>query len=357
LLWAGGVAVFVALSCGEPLGPLSNSWQKVAIFEEGRGLVVEGVAVADGKVYVAAMRGGPPPELVVFVYGEGNIEVDWVLPDAGYDGCMGGIEAWRDVIWAGGTFTVGDEPLKYVPFLIRNDGSGWNSVELGAYPGFGGVGRIYPISHDVCWLLTNETRPEPLYGSLTLYDRGTLRKFPQFPYVTAAYDAAAGALYVIPARETGPVEVAITVDRGKTWVYEKARLESFPGADPARGLILHTAVYGGELFFVVTWETAWPKGTAIYRRTGAPGAGQYEIVFFSNLGPYFRTLDDLTADGTRLMGVGVDTCLIYDGERWQMERPPYKLVSFNALGAAPVGFYATARNDETNGPLELLFHP
>jgi hypothetical protein len=166
--------------------------------------------------------------------------------------------------------------------------------------------------------------------------------------VTGAYDADAKIFYAIPRKKGYEVEVAITADRGSSWVYEKAVLECIPGAGLENAVIFPATVYRGDLYFVT--------GTAIYKRTGAPGAGQYELVFFSNLGPYFRFVDDLAADGMRLMGTGVDTCLIYDGERWQMERLPYEHTSFNGLGAAPTGFYATARTENTD-KFELLFHP
>jgi hypothetical protein len=354
------VAIYFAMAlggCGEPLGPGENKWQRVATINETprHRFTVDDIATNGSDVYFVVIDSGNGQRLAVLRLSAGRVFYDWIYPDAG-GGRMRSIERGGEVLWASGTATVG-EPIKYVPVLIRNDGSGWKAVDLGANPGFWGVGRIYPISDNACWLLTAETKPGVWYGSLTLYDNGTLRKFPQFPYVTAAYDPAANTLYVIPYRERGGVEVAISADRGRTWVYEKARLESFPGADPTGGSILPPAVYGGDLFFVVRWEQGWPVGTAIYRRTGPPGRGVYSLAFFSNLGPYFRTVSHLAADSTpRLMGVCVDTCLVFDGAEWLLEELPYPHTSFHALTAAERGFYASAYNEIT-GKLELLFHP
>ncbi len=360
LLWAGGVAVFIVLSCGEPLEPLANSWQKKAEFEvTAEGFTVEDLAVTAGGVYAAIWRHGPPVELVVVVYRDGRFEDDWVLPNAGIGGRFRGIAAIGSALWAGGTRTEGEVEPRYFPVLLRNAGAGWQEVDLGSSPGVGGIGRVYPISENACWLLTGERDPGPWYGTLALYDNGSLRTFPQFRYVTAAYDAAADTLYVIPDRKgSAPVEVAITRDRGSSWVYEKTVLESFPGADPARTSILPPIVYRHELFFVLSpAEFHGGTWTSIYRRSGAPGAGVYEMVFFSNLGPFFRQVDRMAVDGSpRLVAVGIDTCLVYDGAEWRMERPPYKLTSFNALAAGAAGFYATARN-ETTERLELLYHP
>lgn len=351
---AGGVAFFILLSCGEALGPAANSWQKIAEFEDGIGLRIGGLAVSGGDVYVATKRDSPA-ELAIFVYNGGRLEEDWVLPDAGGAGRMVGLDKIDSVVWAGGTRSEKGEPINYFPLLVRNNGSGWREIDLGSNPGFGGIGRVYPVSDEVCWLLTDEERAGPWYGSLVLYDNGALREFPGFTRVTAAYDADAKILYVIHRKKGKFVEVAITADDGNDWVYEKAVLKAIPGADVEKADILPPIVYRNHLYFALRPVSSgiW---TAIYRRTGAPGAGEYELVFFSNLGPYFRFVDDFAADDTRLMGTGTDTCLIYDGERWQMERLPYEHTSFNGLGAAPTGFYATA-NNETSGELELLFHP
>jgi hypothetical protein len=351
------ICVFILslLSCGEPIGPVSNSWHKVAEFENGIGLRIAGIAVSGGDVYVAATRGSPR-ELVIFVYRGGRLEEDWVLPDAGTDGHIYGPARVNSVLWVGGTRTEGTGPLKYFPILTRNTGSGWREIDLGSDPGFGGIGRVYPVSDEVCWLLTGEDDPGPWYGSLVLYEKGALREFPRFTYVTAAYDAAADTLFVIPDREgSAAAEVAITRDRGSSWVYEKAVLKAIPGADVEKADILPPIFYRNDLYFALRPASSG-SWTAIYKRTGAPGAGKYELVFFSNLGPYFRFVEDFAADDTRLMGIGTDTCLIYEGERWQMERLPYEHTSFNGLGAAASGFYATADN-ETSGELELLFHP
>jgi hypothetical protein len=226
---------------------------------------------------------------------------------------------------------------------------------LGSNSGFGGIGRVYPVSEEVCWLLTDEDDPGPWYGSLVLYENGALRAFPAFTSVTGAHDAQADIFFAINRKKGYEVDMAITADRGASWAYENAVLERIPAAGLENAEIFPAVVFRGDLYFALRtpYSGTW---TAIYKRTGAPGAGQYELVFFSNLGPYFRTVDDCAADGMRLMGTGVDTCLIYDGERWQMERLPYEHTSFNGLGAAPTGFYATA-NNETSGELELLFHP
>jgi hypothetical protein len=358
------VLILSALSCGEPLGPLSNSWQKVTGFGEGVYLTVGGLAVAGGDVYAALTRPGTPKELksypselAVVAYRGGRLEDDWVLPDAGARGNMCDIGKINSALWAGGTRTEDGETFTYYfPVFIRNTGFGWHEVDLGSKPGFGGIGRVYPVSEEVCWLLTGEEDPGPWYGSLVLYDNGALRKFPAFTDVTAAYDAETETLFVIPDREgSAAAEVAITTDRGSSWIYEKAVLKAIPGADVEKAGILPPIVYRNDLYFALrpTISGGW---TAIYRRTGAPGAGKYELVFFANLGPYFRFVDEFATDDTRLMAIGTDTCLLYDGERWQMERLPYEHTSFNGLGAAPTGFYATARN-ETTEELELLFHP
>jgi hypothetical protein len=269
---------------------------------------------------------------------------------------MYSISRINSAVWAGGTRTEGEGPYKYIPVFIRNTGSGWHNVDLGSNPGFGGIGRLYPVSEEVCWLLVGEDDPGSWYGSLVLYENGGLRKFPGFTDVTAAYDDPADTLYIIPDREgSSTAEVAITRDRGSSWVYEKAVLKAIPGADVNKADILPPMVYRNDLYFALRPASSG-SWTAIYKRTGAPGAGKYDLVFFSNLGPYFRFVDEFAADGTRLMGTGTDTCLIYDGERWQMERLPYEHTSFNGLGAAATGFYAAADN-ETSGELELLFHP
>lgn len=359
LVWAGGVAVFILLSCGEPLGPLENSWRMEAEFEiTAAGFTVEDLAVTPGGVYAAISRHGPPVELAVVVYRDGRFEDDWVLPNAGICGRFHGIAGIGSTLWAAGTRTEGEVEPRYFPVLLRNAGAGWQEVDLGPNPGFGGIGRVYPISENACWLLTGEEDPGAWYGALALYANGTLQTFPQFRYVTAAYDAAADTLYVIPDRKGKVVEVAITRDRGSSWVYEKAVLEAFPGADVRRALILPPIVYRDELIF--TFSPAYTGGgtwTSFYRRTGAAGEGEYVLAFFSNLGPYFRQVHRMAVDGSpRLVGVGTDTCLIYDGAEWRMERLPYEHTSFNSLAAGDAGFYATARN-ETTERIELLYHP
>jgi hypothetical protein len=360
LLWAGGAAIFVLLCCGEALGPLPNSWHKKAEFEvTAAGFTVEDLAVTAGGVYAAISRHGPPVGLAIVVYRGGRFEDDWILPNAGICGRFRGIAGIGSTLWAAGTRTEGEVEPRYLPVLLRHAGAGWQEVDLGSSTSFGGIGRVYPISKNACWLLTGEEDPGPWYGALALYDNGSLRTFPQFRDVTAAYDAATDTLYVIPDREgSATVEVAITRDRGASWVYEKTVPESFPGADPDRTAILPPIIYRDELIFALSpAEFRGGTWTSIYRRTGAPGAGVYEMVFFSNLGEYFRAIDDMAVDNSpRLVAVGIDTCLLYDGAEWRMETLPYKRTSFNALAAGDVGFYATARN-ETTEKIELLYHP
>lgn len=363
---AGGVAFFILLSCGEPLGPAPNSWHKEAEFNEDPGTNIESLCVAGRRVYVAITRPSIPAsvrceetnELAILIFRGGRLEDDWVLSKAGIGGRMGGLGKIGSVLWAGGTRTEGNEEILHFPVLVRNTGSGWREVDLSSNPGFGGIGRVYPVSGDACWLLTGDEDPGPWYGSLVLYDKGALRRFPAFSYVTAAYDADAETLYVVRRKKGDVLETAITRDGGSSWVYEKTVLKPFPGADIAKADILPPIVYRNELILALT--PVYSRGgtwTAIYRRTGAPGAGQYELVFFSNLGPYFRAIEAMAADNSpRLMGVGIDTCLVYDGRNWVLETPPYKLTSFNAVAPADVGFYATARN-ETTEKMELLFHP
>ena len=357
---AGGVAFFILLCCGEALGPLPNAWRMEAEFEETTaGFTVEDLAVTPGGVYAAISRHGPPTELAVVVFRNGRFEDDWVLPDAGICGRFRGLARIGTTLWAAGTRTEGEVEPRYFPVLLRNAGAGWEEVDLGSNAGVGGIGRVLPISETACWLLTGDEDPGPWYGALALYANGTLRTFPQFGYVTAAYDAAAHTLYVIPDREgSAAVEVAITRDRGASWVYEKAALESFPGADVRRADILPPIVYCHELVF--TLSPTYSGGgtwTSFYRRTGAAGEGEYELSFFSNIGPFFRQVDRMAVDGSpRLVAVGTDTCLIYDGAEWRMEMLPYEHTSFNSLAAGDAGFYAAARN-ETTEKLELLSHP
>jgi hypothetical protein len=339
------------MRCGEPIGPVPSSWQKVTEYNPPESIKIEGVVASGNEVDFAITRDvwrESKRELAIVAYKAGGFEDAWSITDVGGCGRMRGLDKIGSFVWAGGTRSEKGEPIKYLPVLIRNTGSGWREIDLGPNPGFCGIGRVYAVSGEVCWLLTDKERAGAWYGSLVLYENGSLSAFPYLKSVTGAYDADAQIFYAIPVKKGYEVEVAITADRGASWVHEKAVLEHIPGMGLENAVIFPAIVYRGDLYFVM--------GTAIYKRTGAPGAGEYELVFFSNLGPYFRFVDEFAADDTRLMGTGTDTCLIYDGERWQMERLPYEHTSFNGLGAASAGFYATADN-ETSGELELLFHP
>jgi len=94
------------------------------------------------------------------------------------------------------------------------------------------------------------------------------------------------------------------------------------------------------------------------KSSSARGAGEYELLVYCPEGPYFYTFYGFAVDQRgRILGVGGETSLYYDGDRWVLESLPDKN-GFEDVTAGLSGFYAVATNGMSMPQtIELLYHP
>ena len=346
--------VALSLSCGDPVGPATSAWQTLASFGEGR-CQVTAIGVEGDAVFFAFQWNEAPTPSIKY-YRNGTVtNVFRVDLKTAYWASIEDIAIKEGSGWAVGSraFEVeNSDGWRFEPFLIQYNGRVWREVQLdGAIPA-GKFRRVVPINYDSFWFLFDEGT----YGdfeptTLWKYERGGLVEYPRVKAEAVVYDADTGTTFAL-ALKNG-VQVLISPDEGVTWFEEKVKFENpWSNYEPDR---ISACTANGILYVATTDSNGDPIASTVYRRFGAPGAGEYELLLYCPVGPNFGEIESVAVDDRgRILAVGKWTSAFYDGLSWAQESLPQKN-HFYDINVGAKGFYAAA-NDE-NWNLEILYHP
>ncbi len=369
----GGVAVFILLSCGEPLGPRESGWVKLAEFPSHS---VNAVCERDG--ILRAVGENDTGGVILVRYGI-TFSTEYVSPSNYEDAQLTDIVSGLRGGWAGGSRRI-NGVLR--PFLLRYAGrwpSGkWEELDTATFPP-GRITAVYRISDDDCWLLIDKTSgrsrppgaPGAARGLLAKYSAGELKEYNDFGLVSAIqtnYEARPNILYAVtwPSKEYGvvydDVKVFITADDGGSWADETVPRDIIRGRRIARAF---AAGYDVDHFYVIA-EFGEKGPIGILRRPAGLEFSPYELFFLSYEGPYFHDLTGvvfrkpqqgpygISVDG---VAVGELTSVVVDDGEVFLEKLPYPLELVSPVARDRTsGFWAIGKN-LVLGPDELLYHP
>jgi len=373
-LGTAAALVALALSCGEPLGPLEPRWAKFDGFPAGCNvLALSASPWGDGTLRAVARNA--EYKYVILKYFRGEFTEEYVCPYE-YD------QAWvADVAFGGSQgWAVGGKRRGNVrvPLVLRYGGAdaGWLELEMPA-GAEGVVSAAYPTAADrAVWFLIDKDYDEGEFlmnglrkGTLARYSQGELKFYEKLGRVTAALSSdprAAGVVYAVscPLKEYSEGEEAVIFvsgDNGGTWAEEKLRRDHLLGYEI--NWVRAVGVDSADLYLLAGLE---PHGfMGLIKRTGAPGVGVYGLVFLARYGPYFNELRGMAfhdptgstaAGGAEAVAVGDETCVVRCDGRFYQEVLPYPVTMTSVTYAGGTGFWATARNKVIGG-YELWYHP
>ncbi len=357
----GALLLALALSCGEPLGPEPAAWVSRATFPEDTGWIV-GLAADSFRGNVYAATGGKGYSVIWRYDGRGFSE-DYSLPYEYDEAWLTDIAYAGSTAWAAGGKKVGGDDS---PYLIRNfSRSEWLEVPL-ATSYRGSISAVRPANDRVCWFTIYDDYLRVINrrrGTLARYQDGEVKVYPDLGDVTCAvsYAGARGgyAVFAVEAvaggTRVGDSRVFVSADGGASWAEERLDFHSPVGEDMAE--VRAECALGTDLYLYVDFANGY---NGVVKRTGAPGQGEYELVFYATEGPRFKWLNDVAVgDGnehhSRGVAVGYDTSVVLDGASWKIEEVAYPANIKYVTPGADGGFWAAAV-DLTLGRSELFYH-
>jgi hypothetical protein len=335
LLMAGLCGLTAVMNCGEPAEWLEPQWGLVAEFPEEYASTVRAMAVSDGVIYfVASSRNNAIIKYESSRFSEALIVAERVfITDVKFSGLKG-------FGCGGSTSAQGTRP-----FLASFDGEKWKEEEINA-PGVRSLITILGVEGDRCWLLYDLKGKGTRVG---MWDGVSLE----------TYEPSGPAEYAARAADTGYIYswrgnlIRLSADAGNTWVTEEAVIKQ-------QGLDLESvhsgAAIGKELFIISQLSFNGKPYDGVLRRTGPPGAGEYDVAFMSYHGPYFYNLADIdfrnAGDG---LAVGSHTTLHYWEGGWLLETT--RELDFICVAAdAKGGYWAVADNHSRGGANTFLLY-
>jgi hypothetical protein len=348
-------ALFFLLSCSDvPLSPAPSAWVKLATFPDPH-FVPAGLACrSDGIVFIAGTSTAEYPA-AIYKFGNGALVEDFTAPYEDSD--FKGTGFFGTVGWAVGNKRPEDISI---PYMVYNDGADWTEVPV-EYEPTDSLFAVFPINETDCWLL-KRTGPGGENVFVIKYSNGDWTTYTSVTDVEdAAYDPDDRVLYCVREEKHGGQRtwtLALTDDLGATWAVEEIKLNtnSYEFRDlPDRNKALFAV--DGALFFNAEVESNGERyEAAVVKRTGPPGAGVYELVFFSNISRYFRDIRALAfKDERNGMVLGQETSVVYDDPDWVLEIVTgQEYYVFDLAVAGPNGYWAII--DPGVQP-QLLYHP
>jgi hypothetical protein len=315
-----------------------------------------GAVAADGDtVFIPVNYGGAP---VIKRYVGGAISDVFALDLKGASSAeITDVAIAASTGWAVGSRRFENENgslRRFEPFLIKYESHMWREITLqGVFPG-GELTAVEPIGFNSCWLLFAKRKLENFEPTtLWKYDSGTAKEFPSVIADAVSFDALTQTTYASKLR-AGGVQILVSTDGGAIWTEERPDLKS-PSYTQDAVWVVTTAADGALYLATQRWDVGFG---ALYRRTGPPGAGEYELLIYCPVGPHFTVIEAVAVDGRgRILGVGAFTSVYYDGARWAQEYLPDKN-SFSGVALGRAGYYAVAANGMSETPTyELLYHP
>ena len=333
---AGGVAVFVFLSCGEPLGPVAIGWEKKAtVPREYSAFQLE--AVGPKGLYSIVTTEAGYQQLVTF--DGSHFSVDYRTPSP--DDRINGVSFRGDTGFMGVARRTYPEGYNGSLLLYKN--GRWE--EVFASPEYEAMSALTVDGGNSCLLLC--TRKGESVVDIARYSNGRLEVKGGLEYDFAGYSPKTHMLYTYNRFATERREIFVSGDAGATWHREVCELP--PHYELKR--VVGTAASPDALYLIAWVVAADLEYFAIIRRTGQAGEGVYEFSYLGWLGPGVReTFGCAFRDVDHGMAVGLGTSMFYDAPEWLRETVD-PLQSFYDLLADPRGgYWAISRRD-------LVWHP
>ena len=285
-------------------------------------------------------------EDVILSYDGYKITEEFVIAAEGAQ--LNDIAFYGDVGWAVGSYQrFGDEGL-YKPLMVEYRRGVWKEVRLNSDE-VGSLNAVFPVSESALWLIADPNSSGG--GRLYKYDGTRFKRVERFTSVRrGAYGTKTGAFYVTPGTPPGETRLSLTYDGGQTWYDEKP---SFKGIGYTPFRVDVACAIGDALYLTVEFEGF---GSGIIRRTGDPGKGEYELVFFSYISPAFHDIRTIAfEDPGKGVAVGTEGSVYFDGETWHVESLPYRL-GFRDVGLAAGGGFFALTDNATFSRKELFYH-
>lgn len=348
------VVLITTAGCEAPLSSGPAFWFPVWTYPYTYDPMMNAIA-ADKKtdeVFFLFKELGINPAPKIKRYSREGIRTVFVLDLKGAAGAeMKDIVIGNGAGWAVGArgSDTGEGP-KY-PFIIKYDGVNWKEILFSGNSTGYVFHAVAPIGADSCWLLVSDTwfPRDPM--ELWKYERGKITKLTAIKAYALTYDASTATTFAVTFKDG--VQILISNDGGATWVEEKLKVKT-SWRDFAPDYVRICAGAGALYIAATDTDIALPAG-AIFRRTGPPGQGIYELLFYSPGNPHFAELEGITTDDEgRVLAVGKWTSVLYEDGRWVEEALPAKNHLYDAAAAA-TGFYAVGTDENFN--VQILYHP
>ncbi len=361
-LLAVTAAVIGVMNCGEPLGPLEARWVNVADFPPDISRVN---AISpfwlneEVGVYAVAERRGAYDALVKC--SRHGFSTEFEMNERYDDGCLADVAGYGGSVWISGAKVSGKITA---PFVLRKPNLGeWKEIPVPYHPG-AAVSAVVPINESDCWFLIDDRYGRGTHeGTLAKYAGGAVTTYEGFGDVTVVRTVDPGRPERLYAVTCGgePVKVFVTADEGASWAEETLPRDVVRGHS-VRSASAATAA-GPDLYVILGLGHEGEIGgtySAVVKRTGPPGVGEYAVAFLAPPGPYFAGITSMAFihPGYRSYGIGVgsDTTVLFDEGNVYLERLPYRL-KFNEVVLSAAGGFLSVGMNEAFGGYELLYHP
>ncbi len=378
MIWRAAVTstllgVIFAGSCGEPLGPLEPGWVTVGVFPLESHSGVNSICAKGGPVWAVAYEYVYPEQVTrakIISYADRQFLVEYESPPEYEYAELADIAFVRygEKGWAVGQRKEEKGPFKPFMLVYEPKSHEWKEKDV---EGFNGAAfcKVIPINDEEIWVLIDDNYYSGDHdGLLAKYTGGELKVYNDLGPVTAVYPYTRYSpitLYAVSYAQDGyaPGElpkVYISADDGASWAEETFPEDLMQGREISRAYA--GAGFGPDVYILAECgNNAW----AVIRRTGPPGAGEYELAFLAHAGPYLTTLHSIafrkphspprgiSVDG---VAVGRETSVVFDEGNVYLEKLPYALDLSRVISYGGNGFFAVGKN-EAFGGYELLYHP
>jgi hypothetical protein len=324
----------------------------------GQSFFPEGIACSrNGSVYLVGRDLSSENRNVIYKYDGSSLTEDFVSPYE--DSSFYAIDFLGECGWS-----VGSKKVNSVsePFLVYYDGDNWDEVII-RNDEVGTLKSVSCIDEKGCWLLSqNEEWPYKL--TLIRYINGGLEVYGCLNDIVAAvYNPVDGMIYVL--RDLNSTlggshdwRFAISADGGKTWALEEVAFDGehfeFSGF---YGYEKSLSAVPGALYINATVDSNGVRyDGGVVKRTGPPGEGTYEPLFFSRRGPYFWDTRSIAfEDAYNGIAVGHVTSVVFDDPDWVLEDVTQENLIFEDITTGPDGYWAIAEGGSPGDA--LMYHP
>jgi hypothetical protein len=300
----------------------------------------------DGVYFVGEDSSEEPARLAIFKYDGYEFAKVFVPPYGVGEASFRAIAFAGDKGWAVGGKSNENPPPFLIPLMYYYDGAEWRDVPV-PNKECGSLNAVSPINGRDCWLLGKTDGSNG--GNLIKYEGGRFELYEEMGFKKAiAFSRDAGTIYTLAGSHKRPA-LAVSADRGASWVTESADVPTlgykFENWLPA-------CAAGDELYLILKCEgVIW----GIVRRSGPPGAGEYELEFLEVNDPEFANINDIAIGRGRVAAVGLSAAAFDDGRGWRREQLPYEMALRQVAPAAGGGFWALIAVGASDAA--LYYHP